>query len=136
MIVKPAYIKCSKIGNNTPPYEQVIFSIFDKDSNVKTVEFKLTLEQFTSLLLSGTIFREVDVNYHIDKLGKGFVEKLVTFEIPNDVGKNINSYLADQIENLKQDGWLFNTNDIGNSEFLAYDSDDFKAYTIKIYKWE
>ena len=123
-----------KVRNNTPPYETVMLRIHDHDSNTRILQSILTIEEFTNMILNGSTFGKVKCELNIEKAGKVLEEKIVTFEVPNNVGKNINDYFADKFNLLKQDGWSFNTNDIGNPNFLAYEAEDYKAYTIKIYK--
>lgn len=129
-------VEVIKQANNTPPYDNVVLKIFDHDSQTEIVNMKLSLEEFTNLLLRGTTFGMVKANVNPEKIGKRHVQYNVTFLVPNDVGKNINSHFEHEFERLKNEGWVFNTNDVGNPKYLLEENELGKMYCIRCFKWE
>jgi hypothetical protein len=134
-MIKPALIECMKLHNNTPPYEQVAFRIFDRDSNVKVCEVKMSVEEFTNLIMSGSTFKDANVEWNIDLLGKTMETDMVRFVLPIEHERKPDAYFVDKISLLKSEGWIFNKNDVGNEKFLIEQDELTKTYEIQVRRW-
>jgi len=128
-------VEVIKQANNTPPYDNVVLKIFDHDSQTEIVNMKLSLEEFTNLLLRGTTFGKVKAEVNPEKVGKKLEQYDVTFVVPDEVGKNINSYFKEEFEKLNNEGWMFNTNDVGNERYLIGETEFGKVYCIRCFRW-